>query len=100
MIFFVDAEDAVPWTAPIDVKWKDLANGKITPFNKDGFFFYVRCGGLEPKYLERVPSTYKEWEELCGCPESLKSDSKSNRKSNGEITLYNHFVTLFDERKK
>lgn len=65
LVVLVDPEHAVQWTAPVDVSWKDLASGKIKSFNRDGYFFYVRCGGVSMEYLKRHPGSYEEWAALC-----------------------------------
>lgn len=74
LIVLLAPEDAVPWTAPVDVSWKDLAAGRIKAFNRNGYFFYVKCGDITMEYLKRHPQSYEEWAKLCDVENILVGD--------------------------
>jgi hypothetical protein len=69
IIVVIEPEHAINWTEPKDISWKDLANGKIKPFYyKNGYIMYIKIGDCTVE-TKRIPSSYLEWQQLCGITE-------------------------------
>ena len=73
----VDPEYAVPWTAPEDISWKDLASGKIKLYVPYGtVIHYVKANNFEQDYTKDIPKTFDEWKDFCGIDEDVVVDEE------------------------
>jgi hypothetical protein len=98
IIIVCSHEFAVEWTSPVDISWKDLANGKIKPYLLQNYLYYIKVGNGEFTST-LIPKSFIEWQTLCGLTEEeqdnlstiIRDDclinSSSNESENGKISF-------------
>jgi hypothetical protein len=74
IIIVCSHEFAVEWTSPVDISWKDLANGKIKPYLlRKNYLCYIKAGNGEFT-SQLIPKSFAEWQVICGLTEEEQNN--------------------------
>ena len=84
-LVLLSPENAVPWTQPFDVSWRDLASGDVKLYDRKPIVFVTADGKLWT--TDALPDTLEGWKTFLGIDEAVETvnaksmGSPKNRRS-------------------